>query len=482
MGAATAVRARWPVTQLVAAAAAGIGLIGWAASLRGPAGPEVIAVVWLCCLLLCCASGIILHQHWRAMRDPARAWLAVAAVAGGLYSTSQGLPLMSVPGSSGGPAARVVDLLFALVMLVLVRNAARRRPFGSRLGPLGLGFALGLSGLLIRTGSDVALAARHARGPALTALTLAAFLLGVAWLPFLGRITGVTRHARGWVTAGVTLGIVGVALGTPTLSAGLPSPGGRVIPAELVVLAGAAFAVAASRLPWRQLVRTFEPLVDEELPMVAPHEPVVNERDDQLHEVRATLAGLSSAVHLLTDSGSALSSSGRAQLNLMLESEIQRLLRVVECPGVEPSGPLPVVDAVEPLVQVRRATGQAVRCEVSDAIGTLARPDAVREILNVLLVNAATHAPGATATVSCKVAGGTMRLRVADDGPGIPENIRHSLFRRGTRRSGSPGHGIGLDMAHRLARDLGGNLRLTEASTGTAFELQLPASSAEVPA
>jgi signal transduction histidine kinase len=69
--------------------------------------------------------------------------------------------------------------------------------------------------------------------------------------------------------------------------------------------------------------------------------------------------------------------------------------------------------------------------------------------------------------------GGT-RLRVADDGPGVPPELRSRVFAAGfTTKEG--GWGIGLSLANRIARDThGGTLRLVPTERGATFDIILP--------
>jgi signal transduction histidine kinase len=71
-------------------------------------------------------------------------------------------------------------------------------------------------------------------------------------------------------------------------------------------------------------------------------------------------------------------------------------------------------------------------------------------------------------------------LLFQDHGPGIPRRERHRLFRpfhkSATRAAGhAPGVGLGLALSRRLARGMGGDLRLAHAGTqgGAVFELLL---------
>jgi signal transduction histidine kinase len=94
---------------------------------------------------------------------------------------------------------------------------------------------------------------------------------------------------------------------------------------------------------------------------------------------------------------------------------------------------------------------------------------AVRQVLAVLVDNAATHGSG-TVTVSVREAAGAVAIDVSDEGPGVDEP--ESLFdRRADRRDG---HGIGLALARRLAEAEQGRLELT-CPAPAVFTLLLPA-------
>ena len=69
---------------------------------------------------------------------------------------------------------------------------------------------------------------------------------------------------------------------------------------------------------------------------------------------------------------------------------------------------------------------------------------------------------------------GAATLRVIDDGPGVPREIRRTLFEAGitTKRGG---WGIGLALARRVVEDAhGGTLALEPLEKGTTFVLRLP--------
>ena len=72
-------------------------------------------------------------------------------------------------------------------------------------------------------------------------------------------------------------------------------------------------------------------------------------------------------------------------------------------------------------------------------------------------------------------------LRVRDHGPGISSKEARRLFRPFSKSAqqaahSAPGVGLGLALSRRLARSLGGDLRLEKAiGEGTCFVLSLPA-------
>jgi signal transduction histidine kinase len=104
------------------------------------------------------------------------------------------------------------------------------------------------------------------------------------------------------------------------------------------------------------------------------------------------------------------------------------------------------------------------------------RRDEIAEIVHVLLENANRHAPGSDVAVEVSTGPDRVQLRVADHGPGVAPDLAASIFDRGTRGRHSPGEGIGLHLAQRLSREMGGDLQLEPCApgAGAAFSLTLP--------
>ncbi len=98
-------------------------------------------------------------------------------------------------------------------------------------------------------------------------------------------------------------------------------------------------------------------------------------------------------------------------------------------------------------------------------------------ILRNLLSNGIKYSDGGEVRLSARVAGPRVEISVADTGIGVPAGLHEHVFEEfyqvpGVRRGGT---GLGLPYARRLARILGGDLRLSsEPGAGTTVVLSLP--------
>ena len=130
------------------------------------------------------------------------------------------------------------------------------------------------------------------------------------------------------------------------------------------------------------------------------------------------------------------------------------------------------------------AGGVALQTDIEPDAQVDADADQLHRILVNLLRNAREAIDGVGARNGVGVISASIRqdegasiVRLADNGPGLPERARASLFQPfagSTRRGGA---GLGLAIAHELARGHGGELTLVESGpAGTVFELKLPGS------
>jgi signal transduction histidine kinase len=109
------------------------------------------------------------------------------------------------------------------------------------------------------------------------------------------------------------------------------------------------------------------------------------------------------------------------------------------------------------------------------AVGDPAR---LAQVLELLLENAAKYAPpGGTIVVADWTERGEIHVAVGDDGPGIPAELRESVFEPFVRLddTGRPGAGVGLFAARRLTAAMGGRLWIEDKPAGgSQFVTALP--------
>jgi len=111
----------------------------------------------------------------------------------------------------------------------------------------------------------------------------------------------------------------------------------------------------------------------------------------------------------------------------------------------------------------------------SGPVYVAANPKDVFRILFNLIHNAVGVARGAGTMrrigLAVKQNGAIVTIRIADDGPGLPDDIRARLFQRSRSTSGGSGHG--LSIARELAERNGAILELADTALGTEFTLEL---------
>jgi len=120
-----------------------------------------------------------------------------------------------------------------------------------------------------------------------------------------------------------------------------------------------------------------------------------------------------------------------------------------------------------------------LRVEAPAALPATFDPALLRRTLDALLDNALRHTPaGGTVTLRAARVGDTLRIEVADSGPGIAPDLRKNLFEPFVT-SRADGTGLGLAIARELAEAQGARLTLASAGgdapgRGAVFLLEVP--------
>ena len=141
--------------------------------------------------------------------------------------------------------------------------------------------------------------------------------------------------------------------------------------------------------------------------------------------------------------------------------------------GVRPVDPRTGLDSTVRLLQHRLLDVQVHRDY--DDVQVVASAAELNQVF-VNLIDNALRAPARNVWLSVKEVGERVEIAVADDGPGVPQEIASRLFDPFfTTRSPGEGTGLGLYLARQSLLRWGGDLRfITRPGGGTSFLVELP--------
>jgi signal transduction histidine kinase len=138
-------------------------------------------------------------------------------------------------------------------------------------------------------------------------------------------------------------------------------------------------------------------------------------------------------------------------------------------PELEPVDLVPVV--AEMAARVSNAASVAVETDLPDSAVVTAN-NGVRSVVDNLIENAVEHndADDPQVAVGVTTAADVVRLTVIDNGPGIPDERKESLFEPGENGSGG-----GLSLVYTLVTGYGGDVWIEDVDPrGTRFVVELP--------
>ncbi len=234
------------------------------------------------------------------------------------------------------------------------------------------------------------------------------------------------------------------------------------------------------------------------------------------HELRTPMTSIRSFSEILTDQqkdGAPLSPVQVQRFLTIIRDESERLTRLLDeildisrMESGEATWQIETVDAAEIARKaVDTMSGLAAQARVELSVDLGARPiwvaadaDRLKQVFVNLLSNAIKYnhppAPGlprpkAWVTLGPRGqrpgSGGLVELHVCDNGPGIPDNQRESIFTkfaRGWQETGGErgaGSGLGLPISRQIVQSLGGELTLARTGReGSVFAVRLPAAEA----
>jgi signal transduction histidine kinase len=219
---------------------------------------------------------------------------------------------------------------------------------------------------------------------------------------------------------------------------------------------------------------------------------------DASHELRTPLTSVQANLELLQ--GSVKDGEDRHAINSALGStkRMARLVADLSLLARADAGRQAARTEVDVTETTREALQEAVSLAGSRPIdhhldGPLpveGNPDELHRLILNLVENAVRHTPpGTRITITAERDRNEAVIKIADDGPGIPQGMRAQVFNRFVRGEGPAdtntggGSGLGLAIVRAVAESHGGSVDLRESEHGGAlFVVRLPLTPAAPPA
>ena len=208
------------------------------------------------------------------------------------------------------------------------------------------------------------------------------------------------------------------------------------------------------------------------------------------HELRTPLFSLSGFLELLEEPG--VDDATREEFLASMREQVARLAKLatdlLDLSRLDAGRLTPVTETVDlaglaaeltaEFTPRAAATGHALDVEYGAPVEARGDAERILQIGRILVENALVHTPaGMRVRLAASLDGHRAVLTVADDGPGIPADVRQQVFERFFRLDGgrASGSGLGLAIARELAGVMDGRIELSERDGWTWFTLALPA-------
>jgi signal transduction histidine kinase len=210
------------------------------------------------------------------------------------------------------------------------------------------------------------------------------------------------------------------------------------------------------------------------------------------HDLASPIAAIRMLSTLLDQQGDHLRPAQRIEMIKRIErdahhtaqvlGDLRAVDRMLRDPESVPFTALRVADLVAEVVTAETRDHGADRVivePIGDDVETFGDPALISRSLANLVANSLAHAThGCTTVVGASTDGTTVRIWVADDGPGVHPSMRESLFDAGvgTVRADGARSGLGLFLVRSFVNHLGGTVRLDPTwQPGARFVIELPA-------
>lgn len=202
------------------------------------------------------------------------------------------------------------------------------------------------------------------------------------------------------------------------------------------------------------------------------------------HEFKTPLAGIRGGIELLQDHGATMDPAERTRFlaNMAVDSErlsrlVSRLMELAQADmgRADPAARAELAPVLARVADSLRGAGFAVTIDLPPRLPALAIDPAALEAVLVTLGENARQAGASNLTITARREEGMIRLRLADNGPGIPAGDREKVFDPFfTSKRETGGTGLGLPIAQALLQGSQGWLELETAASGACFVLAVP--------
>jgi two-component system, OmpR family, sensor histidine kinase KdpD len=213
------------------------------------------------------------------------------------------------------------------------------------------------------------------------------------------------------------------------------------------------------------------------------------------HDLRTPLASIKASVSSLRQTDVEWSEADEADLLATIEQNADRLDALIgnlldmsrlHTGSLQPFLRPTAIDEVAPVAAGGLDDSLRLEMAVPDGFPlVLADPGLLERVLANLFSNALRYSPaGRPPELHAVLDGGTVRLEVADHGPGVPDELKERIFepfeRVGDRH---PGVGLGLAVARGFAEAMGGRIGAFDTpGGGLTVRVTLPAATGDRPA
>jgi two-component system osmolarity sensor histidine kinase EnvZ len=183
------------------------------------------------------------------------------------------------------------------------------------------------------------------------------------------------------------------------------------------------------------------------------------------HDLRTPLTRLRLAVALL-ESHPALANDAEDMEGDIAEMDrmIEGYLAFARGEGTEQAQSTDLSQVLEDVANNARRTGSDIALDKPREMIMWLRPDAIRRAITNLVDNARRHARHVT-LMAHRTNARSVEITVDDDGPGIPMDLRESVFRP-FASGAAGGTGLGLTIARDIVRAHGGEITLEDSPSG----------------